>query len=72
MTIVLTHRFVRLAVAAMAVAVAATTAASAQEAATYEVVSTFTISFEAGKAPSSLRQAERRQFLWHDNQRRYV
>ena len=37
-------------------AAAATSTVNAQQAATSEVVSNFTISFEAGKAPSSLRQ----------------
>ena len=52
----LAHR-VRLAIAAVAVAIAASTAVSAQQAATYEVVSSFDIAFLNGSAPSSLRQA---------------
>ena len=53
----LTHRFVRLAIAAVVVT-AATTAVSAQEqGTTYEVVSSFDIAFKNGRAPSSLRQA---------------
>ena len=54
----LTHRFVRLALAAVAVALAATTTVNAQQAATYEVVSSFDIAFLNGRAPSSLRQAD--------------
>ncbi len=54
----LTHRFVRLAIAAVAVALAATTTVSAQQAATYEVVSSFDIAFFNRRAPSSLRQAD--------------
>ena len=54
----LTHRFVRLTIAAVAVALAATTTVSAQQAATYEVVSSFDIAFLNGRAPSSLRQAD--------------
>jgi uncharacterized repeat protein (TIGR03803 family) len=42
-------------IAAIVVAFAVT-AVSAQQAATYEIVSSFTISFDSGKAPSSLRQ----------------
>ena len=52
----LAHRIVRLAIAA--VAIAASTAVSAQQAATYEVVSSFDIAFFNGRAPSSLRQAD--------------
>ena len=51
----LTHRVIRLAIAA--VAIAASTAVSAQQEATYEVVSSFDIAFLNGSAPSSLRQA---------------
>ena len=40
----LTHRLVRLAIAAVAVALAATTTVSAQQGATYEVVSSFDVS----------------------------
>ena len=54
----LTHRLVRLAIAAVAVALAVTTTVSAQQAATYEVVSSFDIAFLNGRAPSSLRQAD--------------
>ena len=50
------HRIVRLAI--VAVAIAASTAVSAQHAATYEVVSSFDIAFFNGRAPSSLRQAD--------------
>jgi uncharacterized repeat protein (TIGR03803 family) len=56
----LTHRFVRLAIAA--VAIAASTAVSAQQEATYEVVSSFDINFLNGRAPSSLRQADNSSF----------
>ncbi len=56
-TAFLTHRFVRLALAAVAVALAVTTTVNAQQAATYEVVSSFDIAFMNGRAPSSLRQA---------------
>ena len=49
-------RFVRLAIAAVTVTIAATTSVIAQPGATYEIVSSFTISFDAGNAPSSLRQ----------------
>ena len=53
--ILLTHRLVRLVIAALVVA--ATTAVSAQElGTTYEVVSSFDIVFKNGRAPSSLRQ----------------
>ena len=52
----LAHRIVRLAI--VAVGVAASTAVSAQQAATYEVVSSFDISFKNGSRPSSLRQAD--------------
>ena len=48
------HRIVRLAI--VAVALAASTGVSAQQAATYEVVSSFDIAF--GIAPTSLRQAD--------------
>ena len=54
----LTHRFVRLAIAAVAVALAVTTTVNAQQAATYEVVSSFDVAFMNGRAPSSLRQAD--------------
>ena len=49
------HRIVRLAI--VAVAIAASTAVSAQQAATYEVVSSFEVAFFNGRAPSSLRRA---------------
>jgi uncharacterized repeat protein (TIGR03803 family) len=54
----LTHRFVRLAIAAVAVTAAATTAASAQPGVTYEVVSSFDVGFMNGLAPSALRQVK--------------
>ena len=53
----LTQRFVRLAIAAVAVAVTAT-AASAQQGATYEIVSSFDVGFSPGILFSSLRQAD--------------
>jgi uncharacterized repeat protein (TIGR03803 family) len=53
----LAHRIVHPAIAAVAVTIAASTAVSAQQAATYEVVSSFDIAFLNGGAPSSLRQA---------------
>ena len=52
----LAHRIVHLAI--VAVAIAASTAVSAQHAATYEVVSSFEVAFLNGRAPSSLRQAD--------------
>ena len=54
----LTHRLVRLALAAVAVALAVTTTVNAQQEATYEVVSSFDVQFKIGRAPSSLRQAD--------------
>ena len=54
----LTHRFVRLALAAVALALVVTTTVSAQQAATYEVVSSFNVSFLNGVVFSSLRQAD--------------
>ena len=58
-TAFLTHRFVRLALAAVAVALAVTTTVNAQQAATYEVVSSFVdVLFRNGRSPSSLRQAD--------------
>jgi uncharacterized repeat protein (TIGR03803 family) len=54
----LAHRILRPAIAAVAVAIAASTAVSAQQAATYEVVSSFDIAFFNGRAPSSLRRAD--------------
>jgi uncharacterized repeat protein (TIGR03803 family) len=51
-------RFLRFAIAAIAVIVAATTTVSAQQGATYEVVSSFDpLPFRDGREPSSLRQA---------------
>ena len=50
------HRLARLTIAAVTVAFAATTAVSAQQDATYEVVSSFGLTFRGGRAPSSLRQ----------------
>jgi uncharacterized repeat protein (TIGR03803 family) len=52
----LVHRIVRLAI--VAVAIAASTTVSAQQAATYEVVSSFDIAFKNGSRPSSLSQAD--------------
>jgi uncharacterized repeat protein (TIGR03803 family) len=52
----LTRSSVRLAITALAVAITATVV-SAQETAAYEIVSSFTIAFDAGKAPSSIVQA---------------
>ena len=57
-TAFLTHRLVRLALAAVAGALAVTTTVNAQQAATYEVVSSFDIAFLNGSQPSSLRQAD--------------
>ena len=51
----LIRRFVRLAIA-VAATVAATATVSAQQGATYEVVSSFGLTFRGGRAPSSLRQ----------------
>ena len=48
--------FVRLLVVSVAVAIAGATAVNAQQTATYEVVSSFGLTFGAGRAPSSLRQ----------------
>jgi uncharacterized repeat protein (TIGR03803 family) len=54
----LTHRLVRLVIAAVTVAVAAPASVNAQQGATYEVVSSFDhLSFPGGREPSSLRQA---------------
>ncbi len=53
----LAHRFVRLAVTAIAMTLAVTTIVSAQREATYEIVSSFYLEFQDGRAPSSLRQA---------------
>ena len=54
----LTHRFVRLAIATIIVAIAAPTVIGAQERATYEIVSSFNVSFLNGSIVSSLRQAD--------------
>ena len=54
----LTHRLVRLAIAAVTVAVAAPASVNAQQDAAYEVVSSFdALRFRGGSGPSSLRQA---------------
>ena len=53
----LTCRFTRLAIASVTLAAAATSVVRAQQAVTYDVVSSFTISFDAGRSPSSLIQA---------------
>ena len=50
----LTHRFVRLVIAAMTVAIAATTSVIAQQGATSEVVATFNGIFVNGRSPSGL------------------
>ena len=57
-TAFLTHRPVRLALVAVALALVVTTTVNAQHAATYEVVSSFDIGFKIGSRPSSLRQAD--------------
>jgi uncharacterized repeat protein (TIGR03803 family) len=52
-----THRFVRLATAAATVALVTATAVSAQQSATYEIVSSFDGIFVNGQSPSGLIQA---------------
>ena len=65
-TTLLTHRLVRLAIAAVTLAVAATTAVNAQQGATYEVVSSFDLPFRAGERrrhcvrPATVRSTARR------------
>lgn len=53
----LTVRFNRPALAALILVLGAATTARAQDSATYEIVANFTISFQAGRTPSSVQQA---------------